>query len=254
MSTAAAAAPRIVPAAAHRRFHEDGFTCVPDCLPRDEALRLRAAALRVSAQPAAGTLLTGDGVFRQLVNVWRHDAQMRSLTFHPRLLQVVNELAGRPMRLWHDQILIKQPRNGFATEFHQDLPYWPVDRDTFTISTWIALGDVLEQSGSMAFIPGSHRLKGASSDLNDPRSLITQHPELAFAERHGFPLRAGGATFHQGYTAHRALANETDEPRVAHIVIWIDAAARCDGKGHIVTDGLGLNAGDDFPADLCPLI
>ncbi|HYE07555.1 MAG TPA: phytanoyl-CoA dioxygenase family protein [Planctomycetota bacterium] len=134
------------------------------------------------------------------------------------------------------------------------MPYWPVPRDTFTISTWIALGDVREQRGSMAFIPGSHRLKGASSDLNDPRSLITQHPELAFAERHGFPLRAGGATFHQGYTAHRALANETDEPRVAHIVIWIDAAARCGGKGHCVIDHLGLKTGDAFPDDLCPLV
>ena len=46
------------------------------------------------------------------------------LTLNP-LAQQATELAGIPLRLWHDQLLIKKPHNGAPTEFHQDAPYWP---------------------------------------------------------------------------------------------------------------------------------
>ncbi len=115
-------------ASACDRFAADGFALVPDLIDADEAERFRAAAVAYAGSAPARP---GE-VFRQLVNVWPHDAVLRGLTFHPRVLAAVQRLARRPMRLFHDQILIKDAMNGAASEFHQDNPYWPMSGDAFT--------------------------------------------------------------------------------------------------------------------------
>ncbi len=123
------------------RFHAQGFCSAPALLPRLDAERYRSAALRFANAPERSAY-SANPVFTQLVNVWREDEELRSLTFHPLMCQAVHALArGRRMRLWHDHLLIKRPRNGVASEFHQDEPYWPFERQTFTISAWVALGD-----------------------------------------------------------------------------------------------------------------
>jgi ectoine hydroxylase-related dioxygenase (phytanoyl-CoA dioxygenase family) len=258
MTTLAETAPAPVAgpdAEAAERFERDGCCAVPALLPRDEALAFRAAALAYSDDPRTRHYSDG-AAFRQLVNVWRDDAALRALTFHPLVVAAVRRLSGgRRMRLWHDQILIKKPRNGHASEFHQDEPYWPVERQTFTISAWIALGDATVEHGCMGFIPGTHRRRDLRpQNLGDATDLLGLWPDLAFAPRVLCPLRAGGSTFHQGFTAHRAGPNETDEARVAFSIIWVEADARYTGAGHCVTDGLGLKPGDQLPDAMCPLI
>lgn len=250
-TTSTSATPVTAEAAA--RFERDGFCAVPALLPGVEALAFRTHALRFSGNPD-GVFVNDGSVFRQLVNVWRQDQALRGLTFHPLVVAAVRRLSGgRRMRLWHDQILIKAPRNGHASELHQDEPYWPIDPGTFTVSAWIALGDVPVERGCMTLVPGSHRRRDLrAQNLSDAHDLLGLWPELAFAERCTFPLRAGGATFHQGFCAHRAGANETDEARVAYSIIWVDADARFDGRKHVVTDPLGLAAGDPLPDGVCP--
>jgi ectoine hydroxylase-related dioxygenase (phytanoyl-CoA dioxygenase family) len=179
---------------------------------------------------------------------------MRRLTLHPRLRRMAGLLAGVPLRLWHDQILIKQPRNQAATELHQDQPYWPHAQSTHPISAWIALQDVPVERGPMTFLPGSHRRTDLpAQSLADKRSLFEICPEFEYAPRVTVPLRAGDCTFHHGRCAHMATPNETDLARVAHVVIFMDAGTRFDGKGHIVTDPLGLSPGDPLDGDLFPL-
>jgi ectoine hydroxylase-related dioxygenase (phytanoyl-CoA dioxygenase family) len=237
------------------RFESAGFCRAPGLLSRTEALEFRQAALAAVVDPSR--VPTSDrAVFRQQRNLWRDDPGLRGLTFHPRVLEAVHRLSGgRRMRLWQDHILIKRPRNGQATAFHQDEPYWPIGRATFTVSAWIALGDVPVERGCMSFIPGSHlRRDLRSQDLNDEADLLRLWPELAYTERVVVPLRAGDATFHQGFTAHRAEANATDEARVAFSIIWVEAEARFTGAAHGVTDGEGLVAGEPLPDRLCPRI
>jgi ectoine hydroxylase-related dioxygenase (phytanoyl-CoA dioxygenase family) len=76
------------------------------------------------------------------------------------------------MRLFYDQLFIKCPETSVATEFHQDLPFWPIQSDTFTISAWIVLGDITPGHGCLSFIPGTHRLRGSASLLRSSSSLM----------------------------------------------------------------------------------
>jgi len=166
---------------------------------------------------------------------------------------VAQKLAGVKLRLWHDHILIKQPRKSTPTEFHQDQPYWPHRESVQPISAWVALCDVPPQRGCMSFIPASHRRTDlAAQNLGDAESLFALAPDLRWERRVTLPLRAGDCTFHHGRCAHMATPNLTDEPRVAHVIIYIDATTRFSGDEHVVTDPLNLNENDPLDGELFP--
>lgn len=233
-------------------YQDRGFVHVPGILDQAEVERFRAAVERFRAHH--GTLRGKDSkIFAQYVDVWRSDPTLAELTRHPRLAAVAERLAGIPLRLWHDQILVKEPHNGAATEFHQDAQYWPHGRCRHALTAWVALVDVPAERGAMTFIPGSQRETGLEwQSLSDSTSMLRIWPEGQWRERVTLPLRAGDCTFHHFYTAHTANANDSDDPRIAQIVVYIDAETTYDGRYHPVTDGLGLAEGQPLPDEHFP--
>lgn len=233
----------MVTAAHVESYRREGFVHVPNLIERDEALRFRQLALAASERLTA---MDAGPIFRQTVNVWTQDEGLKALTLHPRVTEAAKRLAGVPLRLWHDQLLIKQGGNvSKPTEFHQDQPFWPHENSPNPISCWIALGDVPVEAGCMTFLPGSQlRTDLPMQMLHDDRSLFTICPDLIWSPRVTVPLRAGDATFHHGRCAHMATPNRLDHPRVAHVAIYMDRDVRYSGNGHVVTDPLGLAAGD----------
>lgn len=235
-----------------RHFRDRGFVRIPGIITPEEAVAFYQAAIACAANTPP---LSDRPVFDQFVNVWTQDPAMRRLTLHPNLGAVAEKLAGVPLRLWHDQILIKKPHNNAPTEFHQDQPYWPHQDSSNPISAWIALCDVPVEKGCMTFLPGSHRrTELPAQNLSSATSLFGLAPDLVWSERVTLPLRAGDCTFHHGRCAHMATPNFTDDPRVAHIVIFMDEGTRFNGAGHVVTNPLGLTAGDPLNGELFPAV
>lgn len=231
-------------------YRENGFVHIPGIISKEEAARYHEAALSASRRLKQ---LSTRSVFDQTVNVWRDDEAMRGLTLHPNLAGVAQALAGVPLRLWHDQILIKQPRISTPTEFHQDQPYWPHANSPNPISAWIALCDVPVERGCMTFLAGSHRRTDLpAQNLSDAASLFGLCPDLQWVPRVTLPLRAGDCTFHHARCAHMATPNLTDDPRVAHIVIFMDETTTYVPKNHVVTDPLNLTAGAPIAGELFP--
>jgi phytanoyl-CoA hydroxylase len=234
-------------------YRENGFVRVRGVLGPQEVETFRQAAAAYLDRHRADSL-EDTGVFSQLVNLWRHDDTLRELTLHPRLARIAAQLAGVPVRIWHDHLLVKEPHSNTATEFHQDRPYWPHVGDRHSLSAWTALVDVPPERGCMTFLPGTQRRTGlAAQDLHDSEDLFMMDPELRWSSRVTVPLRAGDCTFHNSYTGHMALPNCTDQARLAHVSIYLDEATRYAGTPHVVTDPLGLAAGDpldgaEFPA------
>lgn len=234
-------------------YRTQGFVRIPGIISKAEAQEFGAQALEVAQKMR--DLSQGNKVFTQLVNAWREDETMKRLTLHPNLGAVAKKLAGVALRLWHDQILIKQPHNNVATEFHQDQPYWPHLNSPNPISAWIALCDVPVERGCMTFIAGSFRRTDLEmQNLNDAGSLFSLCPELAWQERVTVPLKAGDCTFHHGRCAHMATPNMTDDPRIAHVVIFMDEAVGFDGRPHVVTDALKLETGAPLDDELFPRV
>ena len=115
--------------------------------------------------------------------------------------------------------------------------------------------DVPAERGCMTFLPGSHRRTDLpAQNLGDARSLFNLCPELTWNPRITVPLRAGDCTFHHGRCAHMATPNCTDEPRVAHVVIFMPRTTIYDGKRHVVTDPLNLTQGEIIAGELFPTV
>ena len=222
-------------------YRTQGFVSVPGILTKEEAAEYYDIALGIMQREKDPM---GGRVFTQIVNVWRKDDQIRPLTLHANVAGVAERLAGVPLRLWHDHLLVKQPHNAAPTEFHQDQPYWPHANSANSLSAWIALCDVPVERGCMTFIPGSHhRTDLEPQNLRDPEDLLNMAPELRWQPRVTLPLRAGDCTFHHSRCAHMAGSNLTDDPRVAHVIIYMDATTTYAGKPHVVTDPLSPTIG-----------
>jgi ectoine hydroxylase-related dioxygenase (phytanoyl-CoA dioxygenase family) len=236
-------------------YQTNGFVRVRGIISPEEAAEFGRAALDTSDRVSNHAQGYGGKIFDQHVNVWTQDEVMMRLTLHPNVGQVAEKLAGVPLRLWHDHILIKRPGKSIATEFHQDQPYWPHANSLQPISAWIALCDVPVEKGCMTFIPGSHkRTDLPPQNLGDHRSLFSICPDLEWETRVTLPLRAGDCTFHHGRCAHMATPNLTDDPRIAHVIIYIDAATTYRPARHVVTDPLNLQEGALIEGDLFPRV
>jgi ectoine hydroxylase-related dioxygenase (phytanoyl-CoA dioxygenase family) len=239
-------------------YRRQGFIHIPGVIAPEEAAEFHAIALDVAQRLKEKDRTKGgraELVFTQLVNVWQEDAGMRRLTLHPNVGAIAQRLAGVPLRLWHDHILIKQPRKSAPTQFHQDQPFWPHAHSRHPLSAWIALVDVPVERGCMTFIPGSHTRRDlAAQDLTDEHDLFRKCPDLLWEPRVTIPLRAGDCTFHHARCAHMATPNLTDEPRVAHVIIYMDAGTAYRAMPHPVTDPLGLQDGQPLDGPLFPAI
>lgn len=245
------AGPEPLPADVVDSYRRNGFVQLRSVLTAVEVQRFSAAARE--AYEHAQALQPGDATFKQVVNVWRDDDVLRELTLHPVLAAAATQLAGIPLRLWHDQLLMKKPHNCAATEYHQDGPYWPHDRSRHSLSAWVALVDVPLERGCMSFIPGQQDRRDIRAvDLTDRTDLFEAAEDLTYQPRVTVPLRAGDVTFHNSYTPHTANRNDTDDVRLAHVVIYADRELLYNGRPHVCTDPLGLEAGQRLPDEEFP--
>ncbi len=105
----------------------------------------------------------------------------------------------------------------------------------------------------MTFIPGSHQRNDLRAiDLTDAHDMFAAAPGPGVRAAGDRAAAGGDCTFHNGYLAHTANPNNTDEFRYAMVNIYIDAETRYSGAGHVCTDHLGLTAATSSPTTSSP--
>ncbi|TDP94835.1 phytanoyl-CoA dioxygenase family protein [Labedaea rhizosphaerae] len=204
---------------------------------------------------------TYDRAFLQVTNLWQHDDRVRRLVFSPRLARAAAELLGvDAVRLYHDQALYKEPGGGI-TPWHADQYYWPFASDR-TITVWIPLQDTPRELGSLEFARGSHHFShGRDLPIGDESEQALQE-ELAARgfEVDSAPYALGDASFHLGWTFHRAGPNRSTTPRRVMTIIYVDADAVVsepvnDSQRNDLTTWLGGTAVGSVPeTELNPVL
>ncbi|MEI8238428.1 MAG: phytanoyl-CoA dioxygenase family protein [Actinomycetota bacterium] len=223
----------VVPADLVEQFDHDGHAVVRALASREEVEAFRPA-IEAAVQRAAthhrplGERDTYGKAFLQVPNLWTVDATAKAFTFAARFARVAAALLGvEGVRLYHDQALFKEPGGGH-TPWHQDQTYWPLDTDR-TITMWMPLVDVPAEVGSMTFVDGSHRAGSMGGWVIGDQSeaefgAMVEARGLSTAT-HG-AMQAGDATFHTGWTLHRAPSNGTDLLRSVMTIIYVADGVR----------------------------
>ncbi len=214
-------------------FARDGNILVRSVATPGEIARFQPAISAAAAKYSTETRSLDDRdtygkAFLQVMNLWRHDDEVKRFVFEKRFAQIAADLLGvEKVRLYHDQALFKEPLGGY-TPWHQDQYYWPLDTDR-TITMWMPLVDIDVEMGVLTFASGSHK-NGAIGSIE-----ISDESEAAYEKyiaEHGFPIaladrmNAGDATFHLGWTIHSAGGNrsETKNREVMTIIYIADGA------------------------------
>jgi hypothetical protein len=212
-------------------LERDGQVVVRSLLTAGEVARFRELvngalpkAYKVELPPGNETY---QAAFDQYMNLWRADDAVREVTLHATLARTAAALLGvERVRVYHDQALYKVAGGGH-TPWHQDQWYWPLDTDR-TITMWLPLHDVGPEMGDLEFAVGTHRGPIGDEAISDEADAVYDRyvAESAVEIKATGPMRAGDASFHLGWTLHRANPNVSSRDREVMTVIWFADGAR----------------------------
>jgi len=260
--------PYPVEPSAVERYQRDGFirlnaVCSPEEVAAYRAsITLHTEEFAKTAPPMEQRDTYGKA-FIQYMNLWTRHEDVARFTLARRFAGIAGELMGVDgVRLYHDQALYKEPGGGH-TPWHQDQQYWPLD-GVRCCTLWMPLVDCPADMGSMRFARGSQQL-GYLGNIDISDNSETYLEELVRSR--GYPIdeagdmRAGDATFHNGWTIHGAPGNRSaTQTREVMTIIFMEDGGRVTEPDHAarVSDLAnwlpGLAPGDIAASPLNPLL
>lgn len=160
-----------------------------------------------------------DGPVEKITQIMRPSRVEPSLLKSKAYANALNwakALFGDDMEMDFDMLINKAPFTDTPTPWHQDAAYWIKMPDKRAVSCWIALDDVVEETGCMWFIPRKETPDIFQHYPSAKGGALQCDPETATAQC--IPLNAGGCTFHDGFTLHFSKGNTTASQRRALII------------------------------------
>jgi ectoine hydroxylase-related dioxygenase (phytanoyl-CoA dioxygenase family) len=216
-------------------FHREGCVAIPMIsTPKEVAMLLEVFTRLFAARAGRGEGAQFDMLSHDednmaeslptIQNPIDYAAELRLLAYRTNALRVARQLLGPKAVPSFEHAILKPPRKGAATPWHQDEAYrFDSGFEYSQISVWMPLQQATPDNGCMHYIPGSHRFEVLPhrSPGDDPKvHAIECAGDFDRSAAVAFPLPAGGATIHHGRTLHYAGPNLTDAPRYAYILAF----------------------------------
>jgi len=156
---------------------------------------------------------------RQLMNSERVSPTIDRILTSERMLDIVAELIGPRIILFHSKLMMKSARDGSFTPWHQDWSYWKgACREPVQVNCMLSLDAAAVDNGCIRFVPGSHRqgfvehsrLQSRSFNLGLPGGLDA-YPTAVPA-----PTEPGDGVFFGSLVIHGSGPNSSDQHRRAN--------------------------------------
>jgi ectoine hydroxylase-related dioxygenase (phytanoyl-CoA dioxygenase family) len=153
-------------------YAENGATVVRGLFSQGDIDGLERGIAANMAAPSALAVVASrpedPGYFIEDFCNWQRIAAYRDFMFNSPAAAAAGQLMGsETVRLYHDHLLVKEPKTLATTPWHQDQPYYNIDGSQ-TISMWIPVDPVALES-SLKFVARSH-----TQGWMMPRSFMTQ--------------------------------------------------------------------------------
>lgn len=241
-------------------FLKNGYVVIPNCLSADElgeiARIIQTIRTSSSYKTPFKTTESYRAQFEQYLNPRLTHHKLNNFVSHREIMKnIYSILSTNKVRVWQDQILIK-PSGGKPTIAHQDLPFWPW-RSSDGVSVWIPIYGSTYDSGTLGFIPGSHRLglKERIDIVHEKEHHLLTHPKLRGMEAHYVEVPAGSIVLHHPLTVHLSSPNISDIERMVYSVVYFRDGMRRSAEGkHFIVDEDGILPGKRIDGVRTPLV
>lgn len=199
-------------------YQENGAIVIRGLFSSEEISLLEQGIARNMAEPSALSIVASTpsdpGYFIEDFCSWQRIPEYRDFVFNSPAASVAGQLMGcQSARLYHDHLLVKEPKTVAKTPWHQDQPYYNIDGFD-NISMWLPVDPVPVES-TLKFVAGTHRQgwmmprsfmtneakwfpEGTLKDIPDVEGNPDKHTVLAWA------LQPGDAVFFHMLTLHGA--------------------------------------------------
>lgn len=209
------------------KYAEDGYCDAIDVLSQAEAARHRAE-LEAWEQSVGHPLSWPEKSKSYLLFDWAdrivHDA---------RVLDAVEDLIGPDILVYHSTTWIKEAQSEAYTLWHQDGPYFFLDRPLH-VTGWVALSDATAEAGCVHVLPGSHKLGPiAHVDAPGPNNMIKRGQGIpGYDDQTGapVPVLAGQMSLHHTHLLHTSRGNQTADRRIGFGISFIPTSVRPTGR------------------------
>jgi ectoine hydroxylase-related dioxygenase (phytanoyl-CoA dioxygenase family) len=201
-------------------FDQDGFLVVDRLIAADSLPPLHRAfddlfhgrfETGVRPDEVNWQAATGDpDLSRQICNGWKANRRIARVVLDAGLAKNIAALGGWPgVRIMIDNVLWKPPATK-SLGFHQDSAYLAWFTPSELLTCWIALDDTRADGGTIEFVRGSHKWQPGMPEgefhapedyrkpMRDAAAREGVEPEIVYVE-----VKAGGGSFHHGWTWHR---------------------------------------------------
>ncbi|HEX3486202.1 MAG TPA: phytanoyl-CoA dioxygenase family protein, partial [Micropepsaceae bacterium] len=200
------------------QFRRDGFVSPVRMLsPADTAGARRELEAMEAAQGGALRGLARTKFYLRYPWAYR-------LATHPAILDAVEDLIGPDILLYQNTLWAKNAGEETHVSWHQDNTYFghvPCE----VLSVWLALSQSRPESGSMRFLPGSHRLgqlpvRYEVTEGNMLSSGQVSDFDLSRFEPVATSLEAGEASIHHAFLIHGSPPNKSTDRRLGITFVY----------------------------------
>ncbi|HEX8769160.1 MAG TPA: phytanoyl-CoA dioxygenase family protein [Acidimicrobiales bacterium] len=142
------------------RFHLDGAICIRDGVPAVLVALLRRAISKWLIDEHSNVNLVrehaGASSLRVAMNLWSRSPLFEKVAFDAGLASIAARLLGsREVFLFNDNLFVKDAGANVPLDWHNDLPYYPID-GTMLLTLWLPVDHVDLWSGGLRYVAGSH--------------------------------------------------------------------------------------------------
>ena len=199
------------------QYHRDGFVSPVRVVSEDNAADFRR---QMENAEAAGDLKGISQTKFYLRFPWVH-----KMATQPALLDVVEDLIGPNIMLYHNTVWFKEGGDGAYVSWHQDNTYFGHD-PCEVLTAWMAITPANIGNGCMQFMPGTQKLGQLDlkeADIHGSNMLTSgQTADFDPATVTPFPveLEPGECSIHHAFLVHGSLPNNAPDRRMGITFIY----------------------------------